>query len=57
MLLVMKTGVDVRAAPMRDDGTGEMAEEEKMECCGATDVLASRQVGNKQGLQEQNHKK
>lgn len=42
---------------MRNDGTGEMAEalKEEMECCGcgATDVLASRQVGNKQGLQEQ----
>lgn len=42
---------------------GEMAEaleEEEMECCGCdavTDVLASRQVGNKQGLQEQNHAK
>lgn len=42
---------------MRNDGTGEMAEalKEEMECCGcgATDVIASRQVGNKQGLQEQ----
>lgn len=46
MLLVMKTGVGVRATPMGNDGTGEMAEalKEEMECCGcdgaATDVLA-----------------